>query len=192
MVIEQNTILQMESPDQGIIIEGMTQPVNNITIRNNIFMTLGTGYAPAVMAGDVGTVSNVYIVNNTMVGLNGPSEFAIWLFKNLKNAVVKNNAIYDHGNSGEPYIRVDTGATGLQIGFNSISKSDGRPPKGSPYSGDLWMVNPQFADFQARDFRLRPTSPMINAGDSLSVVPNDFEGISRTGGSHDVGAYEIP
>ncbi|HYR88210.1 MAG TPA: right-handed parallel beta-helix repeat-containing protein [Terriglobia bacterium] len=190
MIIEQNTILQMESPDQGIIIEGLTQPVDNITVRNNIFMANGTGYAPAVLAGDMGPVSNIYIVNNTMVALNGPSEYAIWLFKNLKSAVIKNNAIYDHGNSREPYIRVEAGATGLDIGMNSISKSDGKPPAGSPYPGDLWMVNPQFVNFVQRNFRLRSTSPLIDAGALLSVVPDDFEGNSRLVGN-DIGAYEI-
>src|SRR2546425_1036079 len=107
MMIEQNTIWQMASPDQGITIEGVTQPVGTITIRNNIFMTNGTGYAPAVLAGDSGLVTNVNIVNNTMVALNGPAEYAIWLFTNLRTAVVKNNAIYDYGNSNVPYIQVD-------------------------------------------------------------------------------------
>src|SRR5207249_8463945 len=116
MTIEQNTILQRESPDQGITIEGLTQPVGNILIRNNIFMTNGLGYAPAVSAGDVGPVTNVRILNNTMVALNGPTEYAIWLFGNLSTAVVKNNAIYDHGNSRVPYIRIDAGASGLDIG----------------------------------------------------------------------------
>jgi parallel beta-helix repeat protein len=83
ILIEQNKILQMESPDQGITIEGLYTPVDGITIRNNLFMTKGTGYAPAILAGDTNTVSNVNIVNNTMVAMNGPSEFAIWIFKNL-------------------------------------------------------------------------------------------------------------
>jgi hypothetical protein len=192
MIIEQNTILQMESPDQGIIIEGLTLPVGDITIRNNIFMTYGTGYSPAVMAGETNTVSNISIVNNTMVALKGSSGYAIWLFKNLKGAVVKNNAIYDHGDSNMPYIRIDAGATGLEIGSNSISKSDGKAPMGSPFPGDLWMVNPQFVNFAARDFHLQSTSPLINAGELLSVVPNDFEGNSRPlGSADDVGAYEI-
>jgi len=164
MTIEQNQIWQMESPDQGVTIEGLTQPVGNITIQNNIFMTSGTGYAPAVLAGGVGPVTNVSVVNNTMVALNGPSEYAIWIFANLTGAVVKNNAIYDHGNSNQPCIRIDSGASGLDIGFNSISKSDGQAPFGSAYPGDLWMVNPQFINFAGHDFHLQSTSPLINSG----------------------------
>src|SRR6185369_2246629 len=65
MVIEQNTIL-LDGTGQGTTIEGMSQPTGNITIRNNLFMTTGTGYSPAVNAGDEGLVTNVNIVNNTM------------------------------------------------------------------------------------------------------------------------------
>ena len=36
----------MESPDQGITIEGKYQPVGGIVIRNNVFMSCGTGYNP--------------------------------------------------------------------------------------------------------------------------------------------------
>ena len=135
------------------------QPVGNITVRNNVIMTNGRGYAPAVLAGDVGLVTNLNIVNNTMVALNGPSEYAIWLFKNLQGAVVKNNAIYDHGNKNAPYIRIDSGASRLDIGFNSISKSDNVAPSGPRYPGDLWMVQPQFVRFSSRDFHLQSTSP---------------------------------
>jgi hypothetical protein len=105
--------------------------------------------------------------------------------------VVKNNAIYDHGNSEEPYVRIERGASGLNIGSNAISKSDGKAPAGSPYPGDLWMVNPQFVNLTGRDFHLKPSSPLINAGAVLSSVPNDFDDVARpTGRAHDIGAYK--
>ncbi len=192
IIIEQNQVSQIGRQDQGVIIEGMAQPVRDITIRNNLFMTNGTDYAPAVLAGDGGPVQNVTIVNNTIVALKGPSEYAIWLFATLRGAVVKNNALYDHGNDSQPYIRVDRGASGLDIGFNSISKSDGRPPAGTAYPGDLWLVSPEFADIATHDFHLRSTSPLIDAGAVLSNVLNDFDGAPRPGGaSHDIGAFEV-
>jgi hypothetical protein len=190
MIIEQNTIL-LDGSGQGITIEGMSQPTGNITIRNNLFMTTGTGYSPAVNAGDEGLVTNVNIVNNTMAALNGPAEYAIWLFQNLRGAVIKNNAIYDHGNSKTPYVRIERGASGLNIGSNAISKSDGKAPTGSPYPGDLWMVNPQFVNFAGHDFHLKPASPLINSGTALSNVTNDFDDVARpTGRAHDIGAYQ--
>jgi hypothetical protein len=191
MLLEENMIWQMESPDQGVTIEGLIQPVGNITIRNNVFMTSGTGYAPAVLAGGAGLVTNVSIVNNTMVALNGPSDYAFWLFSNLSGGVVENNAIYDYGTSSTHYIRIDPGASGLDIGFNSISKSNGQAPAGSPYPGDLWMVDPEFVNFARRNFHLKSTSPLIHAGTPLSIVPIDFDGRSRPRGVlYDIGAFQ--
>jgi len=192
VVIERNLILQMGTRDQGIIIEGVVQPVANITIRNNIFATNGTGYAPAMLAGDGGAVSNLRIVNNTMAAMKGPAEYAIWLFANVNGVIVKNNAIFDHGNSKVPYIRVDGGASGLDIGFNSISKSDGLAPAGGAYPNDLWMVDAQFVNLAGQDFRLKPVSPLINAGSFLSMVSDDFDGLARpVGAMHDIGAFEF-
>jgi hypothetical protein len=125
------------------------------------------------------------------VALNGPVEYAIWLFPQIHTAVVRNNAIYDYGNNSQPYIRVDRGAAGLIIGGNSISKSDGKPPRGSPYSGDLWMVEPRFVNFAALDFHLLPTSALIDAGVILDAIHNDFEDNARPRGrSIDIGAFE--
>jgi len=191
-VFEQNTCDKSANGHlQGFTIEALTTPVQNITIRNNVFITRVTGYEPDVKAGDLGTVANVTIMNNTMVAVNGAAEYAIWLFPSLNGAVVKGNAIYDHGNSGEPYIRVDSGASGLSIGNNSISKSNGTPPVGSPYPNDLWMVNPQFVNMAGMDFHLQTTSPLIDKSIVSSAVPNDMDGIARPlGVSDDIGAYE--
>jgi hypothetical protein len=127
-----------------------------------------------------------------MVAVNGPSEFAVWLAQQVSGATVKNNALYDHGNGGEPYIRVESGASGLDIGFNSISKSDGVAPVGSPYSTDLWMVSPQFVSLANGDFHLLPTSPLVDSGSTLAIVPVDFDGVTRPQGPRfDIGAYEL-
>jgi len=189
-IFEQNWIDKDPTDHQGFTIEGLTQPVGNIIIRNNVFVTRGTGYQSDVNAGDLGTVTNVSVVNNTMVAINGPAEFAIWLFQYLQGAVVKNNAIFDHGNVAEPYIRVDTGALSLDIGFNSISKSDGLAPTGFAYPNDLWMLNPQFVNMAGGDFHLQPTSPLIRTGATLSQVTNDYDGATRPQGAYDIGAFQ--
>src|SRR2546427_12298046 len=190
-VFEQNLIDKHSSQPEGFALEGSIQPVGDIIIRNNVFITRGTVYNPDVNAGDGGLVTNVTIVNNTMVAVNGPAEYSIWLFPNLRGAVVKNNATYDRGNVSIPYIQVDSGASGVDIGFNSISKSDGQAPKGSPYPGDLWMVNPQFVNLATGNFHLQPGSPLIDKGTTLSQVTNDYDGVARPQGSaYDIGAFE--
>jgi parallel beta-helix repeat protein len=190
-VFEQNFIDKQPAQQQGFTIEGIYQPVGDITIRNNVFVTRGTGYQPNVNVGDMGPVTNVTIANNTMVAMNGAAEYAIWVFRNLNGAVIKNNAIYDHGNSSSPYIRVDSGATNLDIGFNSISKSNGLAPAGFAYPGDLWMVSPLFAGMSALDFHLQPASPLLNRGINLPQVTSDYDGVSRPQQlMTDIGAFE--
>jgi parallel beta-helix repeat protein len=190
-VFDQNLIDKQPDQHQGFTIEGITQAVSNIVIRNNVFISRGSGYQPDVSVGDMGLVSNVTIVNNTMVAVNS-AEYAIWLFPGMSGAVVKNNAIYNHGNGSSPYIRVDAGAAGLDIGYNSISNSSGVAPRGYPYFGDLWMVSPRFVNFTDGDFHLQPTSPLIDRGASISPLIDDYDGAARPSGSlPDIGAFEF-
>jgi parallel beta-helix repeat protein len=191
-VFEQNLVDKSPSQNQAFTIEGLTQPVGNIMIRNNVFITRGTGYEPDVNAGDVGLVTNVSVIGNTMAAVNGSVEYAVWLFQNLSGAVVKDNAIYNHGNSSVPYIQVDAGASGLDIGFNSVYTSNGVAPQGSAYSGDLWMVNPLFVNVSGGNFHLQSTSPLIDRGMNLSGLTNDYDGTARPFGLlTDMGAFEF-
>lgn len=188
-LFEQNICDKQPTQQQGFTIEALNNAtVDNIAIRNNVFITRGTGYQPDVNVGDLGACTNVSILNNTMVALNGAVEFAVWIFARASNITVKNNAIYDHGNTGEKYIRVDAGASGVDIGFNSISKSNGVAPIGTPYPGDLWLVNPLFVNLAANDFHLQGASPLVNAGTTVGVM-TDFDGLPRI--TPDIGAFEF-
>ena len=52
-------------------------------------------------------------------------------------------------------------------------------------------TNPAVVDAATFDFKLRTSSPAIDAGVSLSQVPRDFRNNPRPQGFvHDVGAYE--
>ena len=58
-------------------------------------------------------------------------------------------------------------------------------------SHNLIGVNPLFVNPSGGDFHLQSGSPAINAGVSLSEVPQDFEGTVRPQGSaYDIGAFE--
>src|SRR5213593_2523531 len=191
-IFERNLIDKDSSQHHGFNINAWVQPVGGIIIRNNVFISRGDGYNPDVIAGvGGGTMTNLTIVNNTMAAVNGPAENAVWLFANVRGAIVKNNALYDRGTSSVPYILVESGASGVAIGFNSVSKSDAQAPNGSPYPGDLWMVNPLFVNLAGCDFHLQSASPLINKGTSLAQVTNDYDGIARPQGSgYDIGAFE--
>jgi hypothetical protein len=52
-------------------------------------------------------------------------------------------------------------------------------------------TDPKFVNAAGGDFRLRPDSPAINKGVSLSEVTYDYAGVPRPQGSgYDIGAYE--
>lgn len=172
-VFEQNLIDKQPSHQQGFTIENINAAslsVGNIVIRNNVFITRGTGYQPDINVGDLGTVTNVTIANNTMVAINGTAEWAIWLFTGLKGAVIKNNVMVNHSSPASG-IRND-GASGLDITNNSTTASPGF--------------------VAALDFHLRATSPLIDKGATLATVTNDYDGKSRPQGvAFDIGAYEF-
>lgn len=53
------------------------------------------------------------------------------------------------------------------------------------------LALPQFIDQEARDFRLLPTSPAVNAASSSLAIDHDFAGAARPqGGAYDIGAFE--
>ena len=53
------------------------------------------------------------------------------------------------------------------------------------------FTNPSFVDAAKADFRVRPGSPVINAGVTMPEVTHDFAGISRLQNQpYDIGAYE--
>ncbi|MFN4255144.1 MAG: T9SS type A sorting domain-containing protein [Saprospiraceae bacterium] len=61
--------------------------------------------------------------------------------------------------------------------------------------GNLFGLDPMFVDTAAGDYRLRPCSPLVNAGTNTAVPPGgtDLDGRPRIlGGTVDIGPYEMP
>jgi hypothetical protein len=198
IIFEQNTFHIPDNGMQGAMISAVSTPVKDLTFINNIFINDSTGYGPGLnITGYNGhIVSNITIVNNDFIRTNGSATYCVWLHDWVQSAKVKNNAFYDCGNQSTSYFSNATyfgGTTsGIDVGYNSISKSDGKAPVGSRYPNDLWLVDPKFVNFAAKDFHLQSTSPLINAGAPLTGVTNDYDGVSRPqGAGHDIGAYEL-
>jgi hypothetical protein len=167
------------------------QHVSDLTFRNNVFVMNDEGYCAMNFhqKRDGETVENFTIVNNTFVHPNGLGSYAI-RFINVRNVVVKNNIFYDYGGHWSNYVSLSN-VEGVDIGSNCVFKSDGEAPQGDPYPDDLWMVNPEFVDYDGGEYGLQPTSPCINAGTALTMVPNDFDGKQRPiDAEFDIGAFE--
>ena len=200
MIFEQNVfdipndIIPGQTVGLGFTMESVDGQVDGLIIRNNVFINHYTGYGIDTQTSTSTPLSNLTIVNNTFVRVDGYGTggggMGIWITGKVQNAIIKNNAFYDYGYDGDNYIRV-TGGSGLDIGNNSITKSNGAAPSGSPSSGDLWMVDAKFVSVAARDFHLQSTSPLIDKALTLSTVTDDLDGTPRPQGRpYDIGAFQ--
>lgn len=208
LMIEQNVCDVNESdfiPVQGAQIENSSAPVSHITFRNNIFMNVRMGVHVEQI--EHTGMPSILVLNNTFYRVTYHGV----LVEGCPGIVVRNDAFYDVGSHKDSYLGLSAGSVvsnvgsymhsgscpkgGLVVGYNFQAMSDGRAPgkRGSraPYPHDLWMVAPEFVNAAAKDFRLLPNSPLVNAGIALKDVPTDFLGVGRPQGSgYDIGAYE--
>lgn len=199
IIFEQNLCVSPNTSGSNQIVMISEEPgeiVENIIFRNNIFVMSDPGYCPLNIhqkrADD--WIENIQIVNNTFIhrNLNGMGEYAIRMIR-VKNATVKNNITLDFGNGSNynNYITLED-CENVDIGTNLIYTTNGIAPRGGPFPGDLWMINPQLMNLQNGNYQLTAGSPAIDAGVNLQIVTNDFAGNPRPAGSEfDIGAYEF-
>ncbi len=105
------------------------------------------------------------------------------------NSIVKNNIIYNQ--VFKAVLLEGTTYSGLDIGNNCAYNTDGSIPGGTPFTNDLWGINPQFTDPAHDNYHLKSNSPCINAGATVSDVRDDYDNNARPSGTaYDIGAFE--
>jgi parallel beta-helix repeat protein len=187
VIFEQNVCINLDAQSQdevgqGFMVEG---GASDLLIRNNIIQAFRI----------INTVdsSHLAVVNNSFTGrLSAPSEYYPMGISvtNTPYMTIMNNIFYDIRGSAI-VIKDSASSQGLDVGYNCVYRSDGIMPGGSPYPNDLWNVNPMFMDASAGDFHLRPDSPLMDAGEYLTSVVNDFDNTPRPqGAGYDIGAFE--
>jgi len=126
-----------------------------LIFRNNVFYNLGQGLSG-------GTIPEITVVNNVFYNVQGACGGG------GAGSVQKNNIYY--------------GCKGVEgTDYNLLFNTSGKP-KGT---GNLLNVDPMFVNPEKLDFRLKPGSPAIDAGDpSMPVPPGGGKRI-------DIGAYEF-
>ena len=158
-----------------------TPGVDYETVLGNTIYDVNTGISSA--SGSAGAV----MVNNILAQIDGDHiSFPSAAYSDLSYSLLESPV---HINWGEhPYTSVASFQSGASEGVGCIEAA------------------PQFIDAENSDFHLQPTSPAIEAGASLGVVPQvfarfqqlygidirtDIEGRARPQGSTwDIGAYE--
>jgi hypothetical protein len=111
------------------------------------------------------TASLTKVYNNTVY--NNMPGLGIDIFASSSQTEVKNNIVYKNG-----------GAIGNK-GISTVTSNN-------------MLTDPKFVDELGGNFKLQSTSPAVNQGVILSLVPTDLVGVTRPQlGTHDIGAYEF-
>ena len=147
--------------------------------------------------GALSATSNVWLTNVTMVGNTATRRGAAIDAGSVGVTTITNTIIWHDGPPPVGLIYQEHGQ-GADVGHSLIKNSGGSGPGwdttlGSDLGGNIDAI-PQFVDLSADDFRLRFSSPAVNAGSNAapSLPADDFLGNPRiSGGTVDIGAYEL-
>ncbi len=134
-------------------------------VMNNIVRLNKNGIQVGNPWTSTATASLTKVYNNTVY--NNMPGLGIDIFVSSSQTEVKNNIVYKNG-----------GAIGNK-GVSTVTSNN-------------LLTDPKFVDELGGNFKLQATSPAVNQGVILSLVPTDLAGVTRPQlGTHDMGAYEF-
>jgi len=145
-----------------------------------------TRYGHVCCGGIVASAGTGTVIRNNLV--YGNLVNGIDIGNNCVSCKIYNNTF--HNNPGWNIYTFD-GGSGREVRNNIAYPKGIYTGTGTTASNNL-TTDPDFVDATAKDFRLLSSSPAIDAGMTLSAVPDDFARVARPQGSaHDIGAYEF-
>ncbi|MBX3349333.1 MAG: right-handed parallel beta-helix repeat-containing protein, partial [Nitrospira sp.] len=165
---------------------------NNTIDGNDVYGNATTsGSAPGILV-DNGT-GNLVMNNVVRLNKNGIQVGNPWTSSATASLTkVYNNTVYNN----MPGLGIDIFASSSQteVKNNIVYKNGGAiGNKGvSTVTSNNLLTDPKFVDELGGNFKLQSTSPAVNQGVILSLVPIDLAGVTRPQlGTHDMGAYEF-
>ena len=167
--------LVYDNGGQGIIVAseggGLSEDVNvfNNVVYNSGYDWGGIGVAPwSTTTSPHHPVQNINFVNNTVYNCMGGG--IVINNPEVKNILIRNNIFYQSG----PGLRIDASVPSSQLTIDHNLIDD-----------------PQFVNVITSNFRLRATSPAIDAGLPDEAPGFDFDDKLRpSGDGYDIGAFE--
>lgn len=163
---------------QDCIWLGGTTNVNAFLITNCIIRGSGTGHA-GVHSGDDTTVSILRLYNNTIV--NNDMGLEIACTSDTQNNIFANNT--------DDLVLTDD-ADKSDFSYNSFEEQTDTGGFGSNNNFGITSSN-EFIDESSNDYHLKSGAVSRNDGNTLAIITEDFDGISRPQESYYcIGAYE--
>ena len=103
-----------------------------------------------------------------------------------------NSIIYGSGDNQLVFDTLTQNSTvTMNYVFNSnLIKNESSQNGQTNFSSNLWNINPQFESIEDMLFKIKSSSPLINAGTNSFTTAEDIEGNLR-GLQPDIGAYEV-
>lgn len=149
-----------------------------VMVRNNVFDGTGASrYYTAISVARRGVEPpprEVRLLHNTVVRDDAASEFSALGLDATAGGITFRNNLVSAPRATSPALRSGQPGTGLLEDHNRLTSSPG------------------FVDARSGDYRLRPSSPAIDAGAWLWEVRADLRGAARpAGAAPDLGAFEF-
>jgi uncharacterized protein YjdB len=177
--------------DHGIYLNGGSPGADGALIRNNIFYNTRHGWA---IQWYPGTLDNIRVLNNTFAYGNPNKNYThIVLDADISNSSIINNIFYNP-EAGETieaggFEGAITIANNITTGSAMSDRST--VPSGMTLTNNRLNTDALFVNAAGGDFHLQAGSPAIDAGQTLTLVPLDFERRARPrGAGFDIGALE--
>ena len=191
-LIEDNTItgnMAVGGTGGGILV---TFSINASVVQNVIAGNVASEGSGIYVAMPFMTNRSLY-VNNTIVGGTGQQGSAVWVGGD-QTAVFYNNVVY--GLSGQDALSCNGTSAKVQFFNNDAFAPNGTGWQGSCQPGQNGNISadPEFVNFNQRNFQLPSGSPAIDTGDNAApkLPKADFLRKARiVGASVDMGAYEF-
>ena len=168
------------------MVENFAGKVSNLLFMNNVFVNM---YQGLLVDGDGGsTITGLQFFNNTV---DNVTQEGVVLIKNVPATQIINNIFCDVGNGGDNYLAADSSSSNFTATHNVMWMSNGSMPGTYGSNATYINENPKFVNLSGLNFHLSSSSPMINAGQALSPVTHDYDGVLRPQGpAYDIGAFE--
>lgn len=186
LIVRNNNATNSESPGGILVASARSLNLLNSLILDN---TCANGPCAAKLV-TAQPVAGVDIRNSTIARNRCPAiacPMAGVFIDNFFSTIVGNNAFHENEGAQLEFAP----ANAFRLVHNRIDSFIGSPTESV---GNIAAPVPGFVDAAGNNFRLRPDSPLLDAGDgALSAGDFDLDGNARTNGrGRDIGAYELP